>query len=230
MADEATSIPQSLYQPEDGASQILLVRHGQSAPFTPGQPFDTIDGHGDPFLTELGHHQAELVGERLAREPIVAVYTSTLTRTKQTAAPLVTKLGLDPSVEPGIREVFLGDFDAGLFRQRANEDHPAVQAMRTKGEWGEIPGAETNAEFVGRTVEAVERIADAHPDQMVAAFCHGGVIGAVLGHLTGTGPFTFNGARHTSVNHVVRNPSGWVVRSFNDGSHAGTLTADHQLR
>lgn len=229
MAEEPTSFPQSLYQPEEGACQILLVRHGQSAPYVPGRPFELLDGHGDPHLTDLGHYQAQLVGQRLAREAVGAVYTSTLTRTKQTAAPLVTDLGLTPRVEPGIREVFLGEFEGGLFRQRANENHPAVLAMRAKGDWGEIPGAESNAEFVGRTVDAVERIADAHPDQMVVAVCHGGVIGAILGHITGSGPFTFNGARHTSVNHIVRNPSGWVVRSFNDGAHAGLLTADHPL-
>ncbi len=229
MAEETTSFPQTLYQPEDGAAQVLLVRHGQSMPFVAGQPFDLVDGHGDPHLTDLGHHQARLLAERLANEPIAAIYTSTLTRTKQTAAPLAEALGLTPMVEPDIREVFLGEFEGGLFRQRAQENHPAVEAMRAAGDWGRIPGAETNEEFVGRTVRAVERIAAAHPGEMVVATCHGGVIGAVLGHASDNGPFVFNGARHTSINHLVRNPTGWVIRSFNDGAHAGRLTADHPL-
>lgn len=229
MADESSSFPQTLYQPEEGACQIVLVRHGQSASYVPGRPFDLVDGHGDPHLSDLGRHQARLLGERLAHEPIDAIYTSSLTRTKQTAAPLAEKLGIVPEVEADLREVYLGEFEGGLFRQRAAEDHPAVVAMRTKGEWGEIPGAETNARFQGRVVAALERIAAAHPDQLVVAACHGGVIGAALGHAIGAGPFVFNGARHTSVNHLVRNPSGWVVRSFNDGAHAGRLTVDHPL-
>ncbi|MEM8925299.1 MAG: histidine phosphatase family protein [Actinomycetota bacterium] len=229
MADDSSSFPQTLYQPEEGACQIVLVRHGQSAPYMPGRPFDLVDGHGDPHLSELGHHQARLLGERLAHEPIDAIYTSSLTRTKQTAAPLAEKLGIAPEVEADLREVYLGEFEGGLFRQRAAEDHPAVVSMRAKGEWGEIPGAETNAQFQGRVVAALERIAAAHPDRLVVAACHGGVIGAALGHAIGAGPFVFNGARHTSVNHLVRNPSGWVIRSFNDGAHAGRLTVDHPL-
>lgn len=229
MAETPTAFPQRIYQPEEGACQVLLIRHGQSAPYVPGVPFEVIDGHGDPHLTDLGHQQARWVAERLASEPISAVYTSNLTRTQQTAAPLCEQQGLTPVVEPELREAYLGEFDAGLFRQRAEEGHPAVLAMRAKGEWGEIPGAETNAQLTDRTVDAVTRIAKAHPGEMVAAFCHGGVIGAVLGALSGTGAFTFLGARHTSINHVVLNPSGWVIRSFNDSSHIGTVAADHQI-
>lgn len=229
MTDQSPSFPQTLYQPEEGATQVLLVRHGQSAPFVPGRPFDLVEGHGDPHLSDLGHYQAKLVGERLAEEAITAVYASTLTRTQQTAAPLASSLGVETRIERDLREVFLGEAEGGLLRQMSAEDHPAVLAMRAKREWSEIPGAETNAEFTARTVGAIERIATAHPGELVAAFCHGGVIGALLGHATGVDAFTFNGSRHTSISHVVLNPTGWVVRSFNDGAHAGRLTADHQL-
>ncbi|MEM9134361.1 MAG: histidine phosphatase family protein [Actinomycetota bacterium] len=229
MAESPTAFPQRIYQPEDGACQVLLIRHGQSAPYVPGVPFELIDGHGDPHLTDLGHQQAQWVAKRLAHEPIAAVYTSTLTRTKQTAAPLCERRGLTPAVEADLREAFLGEFEGGLFRQRAEEGHPAVLAMRAESEWGEIPGAETNAQLTARTIDAVTRIAKAHPGEMVAAFCHGGVIGAVLGALSGTSPFTFMGARHTSINHVVLNPSGWVIRSFNDSSHIGTVAVDRQI-
>jgi len=229
MADPTPSFPQTLYQPEPGASQVLLVRHGQSAPFVPGRPFDLIDGHGDPHLTDLGHHQAQLVGERLVVEPIAAVYASNLTRTSQTATPLATKLGLPINIEPDLREVFLGEFEGGLLRQMSAEEHPAVLAMRSGMEWGEIPGAETNAELAARTVGAVTRIAADHSDEMVAVFCHGGVIAAIVSHLLGVNPFVLNGSRHTAISHLVINPSGWVLRSFNDGAHAGHLTADHQL-
>ena len=229
MSDQGPSFPQLLYQPEPGASQVLLVRHGQSAPFVPGRPFALIDGHGDPHLTDLGPHQARLVGERLRNEPIAAVYASSLTRTQQTAEPLAIALGLTIRIERDLREVFLGEAEGGLLRKMGAEEHPAAVAMRNEREWGLIAGAETNAELTARTVDAVERIAAAHPDELVAAFCHGGVIGAVLGHAIGVNPFSFNGSRHTAIAHLVVNPSGWVVRSFNDGAHAGTLTTDYQL-
>ena len=229
MTASVPSFPQLLFQPEPGSCQILLIRHGQSAPFSPDRPFELVDGHGDPHLTDLGHHQARLVGDRLAPESVSAIYVSSLTRTHQTAAPLAGHLDIEPIVERDVREVFLGEGEGGRLRQMSAENHPAVLAMRAKREWSEIPGAESNAQFQGRTVAAVERIAAAHPDQMVAVFCHGGVIGAVLGHAVGASPFTFNGSRHTAISHLVVRHDEWVVRSFNDGAHAGTLTADHQI-
>ena len=229
----AATYAQNFYEPPPGASQVLLIRHGQSAPFDPDRPFDLIDGHGDPHLTELGHHQARLVGRRLAEEPISAIYVSSLTRTHQTAAPLAERLGITPIVEPDMREVFLGDGEGGRFREMAATGHPVAQEMRAKAEWGVIPGAETNRELTERTVRAVRRMAATHvEDGLVAAFCHGGVIAAVVGYAMGAGAMAFTGARHTSISHLVieppgEDPSQWTLRLFNDGSHAGTLTGDH---
>jgi probable phosphoglycerate mutase len=224
-----TSFPQLLYQPEPGACQIALVRHGQSAAFVPSQPFALLSGHGDPHLTDLGHHQAKLLAERLASEPVAAIYVSSLTRTHQTAAPLAQQLDLTPIVEPDLREVYLGEFEGGLLRQKISENDPAVLRMREQRDWGEIPGAESNAELTARTVSAIERIAASHADQLVVVFCHGGVIAAILGNAVGVNAFTFTGARHTSISHVIVGPDGWRLRSFNDGAHAGSLTTDHAL-
>ncbi len=228
-----TSYPQHFYDPPPRAGQVLLIRHGQSQAFDPASPFPLVDGHGDPPLSTLGQHQAELVGRRLATEPVAAIYVSSLTRTHQTAAPLSQRLDLSPVVEPDLREVFLGIGEGGRFREMIANEHPAALEVRRTGEWGKLPGAETNQQLTDRTVGAVRRIASAHPDQMVAAFCHGGVIAAVLGYAMGVTATRFTGARHTSISHLVIEPPGsnplqWTLRLFNDGGHSGTLTADLQ--
>ncbi len=230
-SENTDTYPQHFYEPPANSGQVLLVRHGQSQPFNPSSPFPLVDGHGDPPLSPLGEHQAELVGDRLSTEPISAIYVSSLTRTHQTAAPLAKRLGITPNVEPDLREVFLGEGEGGRFREMAANDHPAAVALRESGEWGMVPGAETNQQLTDRTVGAVRRIATAHNDELVAAFCHGGVIAAVLGYTMGVGAMTFNGARHTSISHLVienpgSDPKHWTLRLFNDGSHAGSLTAD----
>ncbi|MGI9595899.1 MAG: histidine phosphatase family protein [Acidimicrobiales bacterium] len=224
--------PQHFYEPPPNAGQVLLIRHGQSQAFNPEAPFPLVDGHGDPPLSALGRHQAELVGQRLADEPIAAIFVSSLTRTHQTAAPLASRLAITPSVDSDLREVFLGIGEGGKFREMAANDHPAAVALRTKGEWGEVPGAETNRQLTERTVGAVRRIAADHPNQLVAIFCHGGVIAAVLGYTMGVSAMAFTGARHTSISHLVveppaADPTHWTLRLFNDGGHSGTLTGDH---
>ncbi|MCP5026312.1 MAG: histidine phosphatase family protein [Actinomycetia bacterium] len=224
----AQTYPQKPFEAPAGATEILLVRHGQSQAADPDRPFDLVDGHGDPPLSELGHQQAKAVGERLRHEPIGAVYHTKLQRTLQTATPLLGHSGHEPRLDPGLHEVFLGDWEGGLFRKMAAEDHPAIVRMRTEGEWGHIPGAETTEELRHRTVSAIVRIHSDHPDQRVAVFVHGGVIAALLHRATGSRPFAFMGADNGSIHHLVVHGDEWQLRRFNDTSHMGGFTAEGQ--
>ena len=100
-----------------GATELLLVRHGESEPARPDEPFPMVDGQGDPALHPEGHEQALRVAERLQGEDIAAIYVTTLRRTVQTAAPLAERLGLPLIVEPDLREVHLGEWEGGSFRK-----------------------------------------------------------------------------------------------------------------
>lgn len=210
---------QSVYRPPAGAVDLLLVRHGESQAARPGVPFAMVDGHGDPALHPDGEVQAARVGERLKSLPISAIYVSTLRRTHQTAAPLAALLGLTPAVEPDLREIRLGDWDDGRYRIHAAEGHPAVQRAIERQEWGEIPGAETTARLHERVRAGLARIAARHPDRMVAAFVHGGVIGAALAMACGARPFAFNGCANGSISRLVILGTEMTVRGFNDVSH-----------
>lgn len=205
---------------------MLVVRHGESAPARPGESFPLTGGHGDPELAPEGRWQAEQLGVRLAKEDIHAIYVTTLRRTHETAEPLATRLGLEPQVEPDLREVHLGEWEGGVYRQKAAEGHPAFRAAMTEGEWGRIPGAETTEQLRGRAVGAIERIVASHPDQRVVVVSHGGVIGCLLAHSTGGKPFAFVGADNASISHLVVADGRWILRRFNDTGHlAGELSS-----
>jgi probable phosphoglycerate mutase len=68
-------------------------------------------------------------------------------------------------------------------------------------------------------MRALGRIHRAHPDQLVAAVVHGGVIGHILAHATGARPFAFNGADNGSISHIVMLGERIMVRRFNDSTH-----------
>ena len=123
---------------------VLLVRHGESSPHVEGRPFSLVDGHGDPELAPEGHEQAMLVADRLLAtgERIAAIYVTTLRRTRETAAPLAARLGIEPQVEPDLREVFLGEWEGGELRRRVIDQDPIAIAMFEAGRWDIIPGAE----------------------------------------------------------------------------------------
>lgn len=218
-------VRQVRFERPPGATELVLVRHGESMPAVPGESFELVEGQGDPALAAEGHQQAESVGGRLAREGGVdAVYVTPLRRTADTAAPFLRRcdeagVAVPVAVEADLREVHLGDWEGGLFRVKMREMGPVAARMLDEERWDVIPGAEPAAAFGARVRAAIGRIHDAHPDQRVAIFTHGGVIGRILSEASGARPFAFNGADNGSISHVVVVGQRWIVRRFNDTAH-----------
>lgn len=219
MSSEPKEYRQTRFERPPGATEILLIRHGESRAATPDDPFPLVDGHGDPELHANGQEQARRVGERLKGQPITAVYVSNLRRTHETAAPLCAHLGLEPRIDPDLREVFLGEWEGGLLRIKAHQNDPIIQEVFAKRRWDVIPGAESPESLTERLSRSLNRIAAAHPDELVAAFVHGGVIGHILSDATGARPFSFNGADNGSISHIVMTEGQILVRRFNDSTH-----------
>jgi probable phosphoglycerate mutase len=202
-----------------GATTILLVRHGESAPAQPGVSFPLRDGHGDPPLDPFGERQAELLADRLVHERVDAIYVTTLQRTHQTAAPLADRLGLDVIEEPDLREVFLGEWEGGEFRVRAAQGDPVFRQIWEQERWDVIPGGEGLDAFDERVWRGFQRIVAAHPDGRVMAVSHGGVIGQLLHRVTDSRRFAFSGADNASISEVVASTERIVLRRYNDTSH-----------
>jgi probable phosphoglycerate mutase len=218
-------MPESYHQRQfalpPGATEVVLVRHGASAPAVPGEPFPLLDGHGDPPLAPEGAAQAEAVAERLAAEELSAIFVTPLQRTHASAAPLSARTGLPPAVVADLVEVSLGEWEGGEFRIRMAEGDPiAIQAVAEE-RWEVIPGAETMASLAQRVRLGIEAVvALAGPDTRVAAIVHGGVIGEICRQATGSRPFAFVHADNGSLTRLIVLPDGaWLLRSFNDTAH-----------
>lgn len=222
---------QPRFTPPPGATEVLLVRHGESRAATAANPFPLLDGHGDPELHPNGHAQAQLVAERLRHEKLAALYVSNLRRTAETAAPLAAYLGLTPTIDADLREVCLGDWEGGLFRVKAHEQDPVYLRMQAEESFAVIPNGESNAALSARLRGSLERMRQAHPEARIAAFVHGGVIANILHLATGSRPFAFTGAANGSISHIVLQEDRITVRSFNDYAHlADTIVpGDSQL-
>jgi probable phosphoglycerate mutase len=216
-------IRQHRFTAPPGATTVLVVRHGESAAEVPGRPFALRDGHGDPELHAVGVRQAELLADRLQHERIDAIYVTTLRRTHETAAPLAARLGITPIEEPDLREVFLGDWEGGIFRSRAIDNDPIFQEIFRQERWDVIPGAEPHEDFDARVWRGFQRIVTAHPDQQVMLVAHGGVIGHLLHRVTDSRRFAFSVADNASISEVVAGPDRILLRRYNDVSHLASL-------
>lgn len=215
---EPRVIRQIQFRRPPGATEFVLVRHGESAPLVVGEAMPMHDGQGDPPLSSEGKEQAERLADRLSEEDIDAAYATTLVRTVQTAEPWLGRVGLALEIEPDLREVHLGDWEGGVFRQKVVDQDPVALRWAEEQRWDVIPGAEPEDAFTTRVVSSVARIAAAHPDERVAVFTHGGVIGRILAIATDSRRFAFN-SDNASISHLVVSGDAWVLRRFNDTSH-----------
>lgn len=214
-----TEYRQHRFTPPDGATEMLIIRHGESQPANPDAPFPLVDGQGDPELSPDGGDQAAFLANRLGDAGIEAIYVTNLRRTAQTAAPLARHLGLEPQVERDLREVHLGEWEGGLFRRHVAERHPVAVRMLEEERWDVIPGAEPAAALTTRVRGAIERLAAANPDRRIAVVVHGGIIAEIFAQAASSRPFAFQGADNASVSHLVVTGGRWVVRCFNDTTH-----------
>jgi probable phosphoglycerate mutase len=212
-----------------GATDLLLIRHGESMPGRVEQPFPDWNGHADPPLAPEGKEQAQLLARRLAAASIDAIYITPLQRTHQTIAPLAAALDITPQVEADLIEVHLGEWEGVAFRRHTAEQHPLAIRAFTEQRWDVIPGAEPTDAFEARVRRGVTAIASRHPDQRVAVVAHGGVIGQILSLATGSQRFAFVGADNASISQIVVAGERWILRRFNDTTHldpALTLSAN----
>ena len=213
--------PQRPFAVPRDAAELVLVRHGASATLERGKRFALVGGHSDPPLSPAGEEQAEAVAARLHREPLRALFVTPLQRTAQTAAPLASATGLEPSVIEDLREVHLGEWEGGEYRIRLTERHPLAIRALMEERWDLIPGGEqmdSLAERVARGLDAM--FAAIAPGEMGAAVLHGGVIGEICRQVTRSRPFAFIHADNGSITRLVAFATGHrLLRSFNDTAH-----------
>jgi len=222
--EEPTEYRQYRFALPPGATDIILVRHGESMPARADAPAPLIDGHSDPALDPVGEEQARLLADRLADDnSITAIYVTTLRRTQQTAAPIAAKLGLTPTVVPELREVHLGDWEGFEFRKNTTERHELAVKMFLEQRWDVIPNAESIEALSERVTRGLQQIAAAHPDQRVLVVAHGGVIGTILSIATGGRPFAFISADNASISQVIVSGDSWSVRRYNDTAHLESM-------
>ncbi len=225
-ADRGRRYRQVRFERPSDATEILLVRHGESAEADLARPFPLLDGRGDPPLSDLGRLQAAALADRLGGEQLDAIYTTPLQRTSETAAPIATRLGLVPAIEPGLVEISLGEWEGGFYRQRITERDPLALEVFARQRWDLIPGAESNEAVAERTADAVRRLAAAHPGSRILVVSHAVAIGTVLSQASGAAPFAFILGDNASISTLVVDGERWLVRRFNDTAHLDHLRAD----
>jgi broad specificity phosphatase PhoE len=156
--------------------ECWLVRHGESTWNSERRFQGTLDAP----LSARGRAQASALAAGLGDTRFDALYTSPLSRARDTAVAGAEWLGLEAVPLDELREICLGDWEGlTLEAVRAREgeyyrrwleapvDHPA-------------PGGEPMPGLTSRVRAALGQLCAAHPDGRVLVVAHGGVIASAL--------------------------------------------------
>lgn len=153
---------------------VDVVRHGESTWNAEGR----WQGQADPPLSDAGTSQAEAVALRYEGTTLDMIWSSDLTRARDTAKPVARKLGLDVKTLPAMREMDVGTW-TGLTRReiavRFPEEWDAVESggdpVRGGGESRAHLMTRVRGAFASLTAESLA--ADARHVMLVT---HGGVV------------------------------------------------------
>ncbi|WP_327182741.1 bifunctional RNase H/acid phosphatase [Streptomyces sp. NBC_01334] len=158
--------------PDLGApATFVLLRHGET-PLTPQKRFSGSGGT-DPSLSDVGREQAERVAAALARRGTVQhILASPLARTRETAAAVAARLGLEVTVEDGLIETDFGAWE-GLTFGEVRERHPDdLNAWLADPEAEPTGGGESFAATATRIAATRDRLVAEYAGRTVLLVTH----------------------------------------------------------
>jgi broad specificity phosphatase PhoE len=160
-----------------GDSGLLLARHGQTDDNL--EPL-RAQGFSDTPLNAVGLEQAHALAERVAADfEVRSLWSSDLARARVTAEIVGARIGLEPLLDPRLREGNRGDWEGRRFVDIARDEPDAYAAWMRGGAGFRFPGGESLQEHSDRVWEALEQIRG-ESSLPALVVCHRGSIRAVL--------------------------------------------------
>lgn len=155
---------------------ILLARHGETDDNIP--PI-RVQGFTDTPLNDTGRRQAAELAERIASEPIASLWSSDLSRARETAEIVGKRIGMEPRLDPRLREANRGRWEGSRFIDIERDEPSLYAAWRRAGDSFRFPGGESLKEQLGRVLACLQDI-HATGELPALVVCHGGSIRVVL--------------------------------------------------
>jgi probable phosphoglycerate mutase len=194
--------------------RLFLVRHGQTA----WNLDRRLQGHTDIELDETGLLQAEQVGRAFRGVEVGRLLTSDLARCHGTAVQIGRALGLEPEVDPCLKERCFGTMEGSRFE----DFHTALESKVLQSGCSRLDFAPDGGESLRQVWDRLGRVADRLHAERAVVVSHGGTLGLLLARLIEAGPeaaqaFRFHNA---SVTELFKRPNGsWAIERLNDKSH-----------
>jgi broad specificity phosphatase PhoE len=160
----------------DRTAGILLARHGET---NDNREPIRVQGFTDTPLNDTGRRQAAELAERVAGDGIVSLWSSDLSRARETAEIVGRRVGLPVRLDARLREANRGRWEGHRFIDIAQDEPELYAAWLRAGETFRFPEGESlrdQQDRVRACLDDVERAGEL-PALVV---CHGGSIRVML--------------------------------------------------
>jgi probable phosphoglycerate mutase len=155
---------------------LCVVRHGE----TDWNAEGILQGSIDVPLNDPGRRQAGELGALLAAAGIVAVHSSSLDRSRETATIIAGRLGLPaPTLHDGLQERYFGAIEGRAKAVLAAADPVLHRQIHLRDPAGSFAGGESMAAFAARVLGAIHGIAALHAGARALVVTHGWAIDVI---------------------------------------------------
>ena len=208
-------------------AEILLIRHGE----TEWNRREVFRGRADVPLSARGREQARLLGEALKGSEVQAVYSSPLSRARQTARPLAEALGIEVQTDERLVDMSFGRWESRPRAEIENEDPALYRAWLTEPQEFRAPDGESLADVIARVWPAMGEIAARHRGGRAAIVTHRVVCKVLLCSALGAGEAAFWRVRVDTASISIFDASDdlWVVTRLNDTHHLEALGEEERV-
>lgn len=196
---------------------LIVVRHGE----TLWNREKRMQGTTDTQLSEIGLAQARAVGRRLAARDFKALYSSDLSRARDTARVIGEHCGHEVVIDARLQERRFGIFE-GLTAAEIVARYPDEHArFASRDPDYEVPGGECARKFTLRCLGALAEIADRHRGGEVVVVTHGLVLDSLyrVAHALEHGAPRPVPLINASVNLFGYGAGAWRMELWGDVSH-----------
>jgi broad specificity phosphatase PhoE len=147
---------------------IYLIRHGE----TEGNARHIFRGKMDLPLNENGHQEARHNAELLTNSKISKIYTSPLTRARETAQPIADLLRVSSVPDEGFNDIDVGLWQ-GLEISEAEKKHAGLfMIWRNSPELFKFPQGESLEELKLKSYARLLEVAKQHENESIAVVTH----------------------------------------------------------
>jgi broad specificity phosphatase PhoE len=195
----------------NATTTLYLVRHGESEANAAG----VFAGQTDSPLTPRGREQAKVVAMALRPVHFDRIVTSTLSRTRDTAAEIAAGRGVPVEAFADLNEIDLGDAAGKPF-----DEVRGLPGYESDG-FHQWPGGESLEQVVTRAMGVIDRLAAESPGKTICIVGHGGVTRILVSSFMGVLPKLIRvPATNTNITIVSHDPEqGYVVQEMFKDTH-----------